>query len=689
MNKLANESSPYLLQHKDNPVEWWPYSEEAFLEATERNVPVFLSIGYSSCHWCHVLARESFEDEEIAKFMNANFVNIKMDREEYPAVDKIYQELYQLVFRRGGGWPLSVWMTAEKEPFYLGTYFPKEPSHGLSSFKQVITQISEMWNTDELKIRQQASEIKSGLISFQHSLIKTPQEENQPQSLIGETYAALSEKIDSDDGGFGSAPKFPQVSNLKFLFRHSLEKSVELTNFVVFTLEQLVRGGIYDQLAGGWARYSVDKHWLIPHFEKMLYDNALLIQIYAEVYQVTKRDFIKKYSEQTISWLFNELHHESGGFFASLNAESEGEEGKYYVWTLEQIRSVLENEEDPEIFDGVVSHFGISSEGNFRDPHHPEKLGLNVLNTLKTKNYSAHLDKNTKLAKATEMLLSERLKRVRPDLDNKIITSWNALMIEALLTYAITFNDSELLSRTLKELQEIFDKHLEDNIIVRSRVHNNSNSRTIEGSLDDYSYLIKSLVIAYEITGNWSYVTKSELLLKIVLERFYDQQKGVFYHNNPTDRKSVGVDSVQVTDEAIPSALGILVQMLYKLGRYLENEDYLKIGQTVINKLSSLLKVYSSATSTFVEAIEYFEGQYKEILILNQGNITKQLFSKYIPMRLVYYPSLETPDWEILSFREETDDEVIYICENMVCKLPIRTMSDLEQNFEISNLTNN
>jgi len=433
MNKLKHEASPYLRQHANNPVEWFPYGEDALREAKEKNKLIFLSIGYSSCHWCHVMARESFQDEKVANYMNTNFISIKVDREERPGLDKVMQELYQLTNKRGGGWPLSVWMTPDAKPIFLGTYFPNSPRHGLPSFQQLNERIVELWETQRSDVIQQAENISKGtaMLGMQVLSGRSEIEEDVHSKIL----SAIMRRVDRKYGGIGAAPKFPRVSTLTYLLSEGVRKGdSDMVNSVEFSYLKMIRGGFYDQLDGGFARYSVDTKWLVPHFEKMLYDNGALLSLGADLYAVTSNKEIEKALYKTIDWLEKEMLSKSGGFTASMNAESEGEEGKFYVWTQQEISDLLG--EDMQI---ACMYFGITKKGNFKDPYHPEKLGMNILSICSTiENLAEEFslppeDIQDVIDRSITKMIRFRDKRIKPDLDDKIISSWNGIMISGLI----------------------------------------------------------------------------------------------------------------------------------------------------------------------------------------------------------------------------------------------------------------
>src|SRR5919106_619746 len=431
-NRLMNESSPYLLQHANNPVDWYAWGEDAFQRAKEEDKPIFLSIGYSACHWCHVMAHESFEDEEIAKIMNENFVNIKVDREERPDIDDIYQKVSQIAVGTGG-WPLSIFLTPDQRPFYVGTYFPKYSRYGMPGFGTILTQLAEAYKSKKQEINAATSEFMNALSARAKDV--QGKEQSIERSILDEAAIGLLQMGDPIYGGFGQAPKFPNASNLLFLLHYyDISGISRFKDFVMFSADKMAAGGIYDHLGGGFARYSTDQKWLVPHFEKMLYDNALLSQMYAELYQITKAEPYMQIIRKTLDYVIREMTHPDGGLYSAQDADSEGEEGKFYLWKKNEIESVIDDENVTNIF---CEHYGVTQGGNFE--------GKNILNvrvpiiTL-AKKYNKTPEQLAQILRdASAKLFAAREKRVKPGRDEKILTSWNGLMISGFAKgYAIS-----------------------------------------------------------------------------------------------------------------------------------------------------------------------------------------------------------------------------------------------------------
>ncbi|MDH5402755.1 MAG: thioredoxin domain-containing protein [Candidatus Heimdallarchaeota archaeon] len=683
-NKLINESSPYLQQHKTNPVNWWPYGEEAFKEAEEQNKPIFLSIGYSTCHWCHVMARESFMNVDTADFMNQHFINVKMDREEYPGIDRIYQEAFQIMHQRGGGWPLSCYLFPNGKPFYIGTYFPDKPRHGMPSFMQVNVQLIDYWKNKKEPLLKQTENMDKIITSMYNDFvpITSISEELYYRELIH-----LQSNFDATNGGIGKAPKFPRISTLRFILQEAAYKNFpKLMDFILFSLHKMGKGGIYDQIGGGFARYSVDSAWIIPHFEKMLYDNAGLITIGAELYALTKDDFVKFLVMDTITWIAREMRSPNKMFFSAVNADSEGVEGKFYIWTKEEIKSIL-----LEDFAIAEKRYGITDEGNFQDPHNPDLKGLNVLHISNTIDDIANqLKINSE--RVIETLNSIRLKifnvresRIRPSTDEKIITAWNSQMIKALFISAdlLSFKEAETIA--ISCLNQLTNRVIRDNYVLRTIIDTSERqTKIIEGVLDDYSFLISSLLTAFESTDSWEYIRIADNLVKMVDSKFYNVDNKL-YQLNPIESNLLNSDIVQFTDDSMASGIGVMIENLFKLGKYIENEDYVKRGEEI--SLILMGKNYSgSMNQVFLSTTNYLRYPVELVMIGDQEwmSVYKSI---YLPNRLIYRWNENNkndgrPQWKILENRVNVSKPTVFLCKGMTCSLPIESESQFIQELQ-------
>ena len=678
MNKLNLEQSPYLLQHAGNPVHWQPYSKEVLEEAKQTGKIIFISIGYSSCHWCHVMARESFEDKNTAEFMNTNLISIKIDREELPGVDKVYQEFFQISNKRGGGWPLSVWLTPNAKPIFIGTYFPKVSKHGLPSFKEINMKIIDLWRKKPDEISKHASELNLNLGRYQKLLLK--KSNSSDENLLKHGIKRLKKNLDHKNGGIGRAPKFPRIQALRLLLNYGFkEKDEDLIDFVHSTFKKISNGGIYDQIGGGYARYSVDEKWLVPHFEKMLYDNALFLLLGSEIFSVRKDRRIKQKLDLTIKWLLNSMKDENSKcFYASLNAESEGVEGKFYVWRIEEIEKVTGSD-----FDLASEYYGVTKEGNFRDPHQPNVVGLNIL----TENYDLsrnhqkyNISKeefNEKVEAIRKKLFLERKKRIKPDLDDKIITSWNSLLILGLLKYAEAFNDISIGEQALASLKFILNTVVSEKNVLR---YHKTNARKINGVLDDYAFLIQACINAYEYTGEHFYLIKSSEIQDLCTNQFYDKEKGLLYYTDST--QEIG-RTLQIMDESIPSALAISIMNLFKLGKYLGKKEFTLLGEELIKNASPFVRNYPESSTSLLISSLYYNEHLTEIVSLGGSELLKKIQQLYQPIKLIYRKgkSSRINNLEIFEGKDLIEEETIFICKGNTCHLPIT-----KKNFDLSDL---
>ncbi|MFF7448724.1 MULTISPECIES: DUF255 domain-containing protein [unclassified Streptomyces] len=536
-NRLAHETSPYLLQHADNPVDWWPWSAEAFEEARERGVPVHLSVGYSSCHWCHVLARESFQDEAVAAYMNAHFVNIKVDREERPDVDAVYMEAVQAATGQGG-WPMTVFLTADAEPFYFGTYFPPEPRHGMPSFRQVLEGVRSAWADRRDEVAEVAGKIVRDLAGREISYGDTqaPGEEQLAAALLG-----LTREYDQQRGGFGGAPKFPPSMVVEFLLRHHARTGSEgALQMARDTCERMARGGIYDQLGGGFARYSVDREWVVPHFEKMLYDNALLCRVYAHLWRATGSELARRVALETADFMVRELRTAEGGFASALDADSDDGtgrhvEGAYYVWTPGQLSEVLG--EDAEL---AAHYFGVTAEGTFEE-------GASVL---QLPQHEGVFDAE-KIESVKSRLLQARARRAAPGRDDKVVAAWNGLAIAALAETGAYFDRPDLVEAAAGAADLLVRVHLDEQARL-SRTSKDGHVGANSGVLEDYADVAEGFLALASVTGEGVWLEFAGLLLDHVLARFVDEESGALF-DTASDAERLIRRPQDPTDNAAPS----------------------------------------------------------------------------------------------------------------------------------------
>ncbi|MFF3893915.1 thioredoxin domain-containing protein [Streptomyces sp. NPDC001812] len=540
-NRLAHETSPYLLQHADNPVDWWPWSDEAFAQARERNVPVLLSVGYASCHWCHVMAHESFEDRATADYLNEHFVSVKVDREERPDVDAVYMEAVQAATGQGG-WPMTVFLTPDAEPFYFGTYFPPEPRHGMPSFRQLLQGVHQAWEERREEVTEVAGKIVRDLAGREISYgdAQLPGEEQQAQALLG-----LTREYDAQRGGFGGAPKFPPSMVLEFLLRHHARTGAEgALQMARDTAERMARGGIYDQLGGGFARYSVDRDWVTPHFEKMLYDNALLCRVYAHLWRSTGSELARRVALETADFMVRELGTPEGGFASALDADSDDGsgrhvEGAYYVWTPEQLREVL-GEQDAEL---AARYFGVTEEGTFEE-------GASVLQ-LPQQDEVFDADRIGGAGGVRERLLAARGARPAPGRDDKVVAAWNGLAIAALAETGAYFDRPDLTEAAVAAADLLVRVHLDDHARI-ARTSKDGRVGANAGVLEDYADVAEGFLALASVTGEGVWLEFAGLLLDHVLARFTDPETGALY-DTASDAERLIRRPQDPTDNAVPS----------------------------------------------------------------------------------------------------------------------------------------
>lgn len=687
-NRLAQETSPYLLQHAENPVDWYPWGEEAFAKARAEDKPVLLSVGYSACHWCHVMAHESFENPQIASLMNQWFVNIKVDREERPDVDSVYMTAVQALTGQGG-WPMTVFTTPAGEPFYAGTYFPPEDGFGRPGFPRLLQAISEKWRDDRDAILDSAASITAHL---QQATRRTPQgtAADLSPALLDEAVAVFRNSFDTVWGGFGQAPKFPSPANLEFLlaYHHATGwqevGSPGSLEMVTHTLHRMAAGGMYDQLGGGFARYSVDQMWLVPHFEKMLYDNAQLARVYLHAYQVTGEPEFERVVRETLAYLEREMLDQEGGFFAAQDADSEGIEGKYFVWTVAEIEAILGP--DAQLFN---AWFGVTAEGNFKDPHHPELTGRNVLSRWQEADVVAEQFGLTveqlaaKIADLRAKVLAARDQRVPPGLDDKVLTSWNGLALAAFAEAARVLGEPAY--RMIAENNANF---------VRARLwrdgrllHTYKAGRaTVDGLLEDYAYYGLGLVELYKLTGDMEYLGWARELCSQIAARFHDPAGGFF--ETPEDGEQLLLRQKPLFDAATPSGNGAAALLMLWLGRYYGRHEWEEFAFEVAGQVHDHLVQAASGFGTILQALEFAFAPPREIVVVGQVDerepFEREIGAKYLPWVLVA-PTAEGAGLPLFEGRGIERGVLAYVCENMACQLPAANPEILARQLRLSN----
>lgn len=673
-NSLIHETSPYLLQHAKNPVQWYSWNEKALKKAKDENKPIFLSIGYSSCHWCHVMAHESFENEEIAKIMNENFVNIKVDREERPDIDDIYQKVCQLATGQGG-WPLSVFLTPDQKPFYVGTYFPPLDSYGRPGFGSILRQLAQAW-------KEKPQDVKKTAENFVHTLQQTETVTSQSKlekSILDEAAVNLLQIGDPVFGGFGSAPKFPNAANLSFILRYSKLSGIsKFKEFALRTLNKMARGGIFDQLGGGFHRYSTDAKWLVPHFEKMLYDNALIPVVYVEAYQITKDSFYLDVVKKTLDYVLRDMTSKDGGFYSSQDADSEGEEGKYYVWKKSEIQSILGK--DADVF---CLYYDVTDGGNFEGK---TILCNNVnLSTVAFQFGISEQEVKDTLESCAKKLLDVRSKRVPLGLDDKILTSWNALMISAFAKgYKIT-NDKRYLGAAENCIKFIKEKLIKNNRLLRTY---KDGSAKLQGYLEDYSYFISALLDVFEINPKPDYLALAKSLSDYLVDHFWDPQQNSFYMT-ADDHEELIIRPKSNYDLSLPSGNSVAASALLRLYHLTQEQRFLEISTKIMESQASLAAENPFGFGHLLNTIYMYLQKPTEITILNPINfeIVQSLSGRFLPESIMVSVNSakqleKLSKYPFFAGKEFQDDKTtVFVCKDFSCSLPLESISEIEKHL--------
>lgn len=683
-NRLINEKSPYLLQHAYNPVDWYPWGEEAFEKAGIEDKPIFLSIGYSTCHWCHVMEKESFEDEEVAKLMNDAFVSIKVDREERPDIDGVYMSVCQMI-TGGGGWPLTIVMTPDKKPFFTGTYFPKYNRFNRIGMIELVPRLKEIWQNKRDEVLKSADEISSSLININSGL--NIAEINE--TILDKAYDDLSKRYDSDNGGFGTSPKFPSPHNLMFLLRYWRRKNnADALKIVENTLTKMRLGGIYDHIGFGFARYSTDKHWLVPHFEKMLYDQAMLIMAYTETYQMTKNEIYKKSTEEIIEYVLRDMTHPDGGFYSAEDADSEGEEGKFYLWYADEIRNVLDKEES----DLAIRIFNVSEHGNWVDESKGVMNGTNILHLKMTYEELAsnlNLDNNELLKRIESIrkkLFNYREKRIHPHKDDKILTDWNALMISALAKAYQAFNSEKYLLAAEKAYGFIKQYLTKSDGTLFHRYRDGESG--LPSHIDDYAFIINALIDLYESTFNPEYLNRALDLNDILIKEFWDETDGGFFFTSQKSEKLIARQK-EIYDGAIPSGNSISLLNLLRLFKLTGNNKFSDYAERLISYFSHSITRSPSIFTQFLSGLDFYFGPTTEIVLSSyefndQINRALEIIRKdFNPNKVVVFNPANA-DYNLLksiSYLENMkpigSKSTFYICKDFICNQPVTDLEGL------------
>jgi len=671
MNRLANEQSPYLLQHADNPVDWYPWGKEAFKKAKELDRPIFLSIGYSTCHWCHVMEHESFEDDSVAKLLNDSFISIKVDREEMPEIDHVYMSVCQAM-TGGGGWPLTIVMTPAKEPFFAGTYFPKDKRGGRSGLFQILPMITDAWTSKREDIMTSVGQIKNYL----NRINSKSTGGNLSTELVTKAFNEFHNGFDEEYGGFYRAPKFPSPHNLIFLMRyhHSFNNKIAL-DMATKTLRQMRLGGIYDHIGFGFHRYSTDRHWLVPHFEKMLYDQAMIAMAYTEAYHITEDEIFAQTAREILTYVLRDMTTSEGGFYSAEDADSEGKEGKFYIWTEQEITKILGEDYSKEFKDV----FSITTSGNYRDESSGKETGLNIPHL---KDYTAN--GNNELEIARVKLFNVREKRIHPLKDDKILTDWNGLMIAALAKAAIVLDEPVYLDAAEKAAEFVLHSIAKgERLLKRYR----NGVAALDAHLDDYAFMAWGLLELYEATFATKYLSQALDLMNIMVEDFWDDKNGGFFLGSDQSEKLI-VRSKTAYDGAIPSGNSVAVMNMVKLTRITGNTKWAELAEKTLRVFSEDVNRAPTGYTLMLTGFMFDTQNSKEIVIVgdsrnrNTAKFLHTIRASYAPHKVLLFKDTSISDNRLEQLANWTSTQnsingkpTAYVCKNFACNQPT---SDLQ-----------
>jgi uncharacterized protein YyaL (SSP411 family) len=653
-NRLIDEKSPYLLQHAYNPVDWYPWGEEAFMKAHEEDKPVFLSIGYSTCHWCHVMEHESFTDEQVAGLMNEAFINIKVDREERPDIDGVYMAVSQML-TGGGGWPLTIIMTPEKKPFFAATYIPRETGFGRVGMLDIIPQISNYWKKQRERLVTIGENVALNLG------VGSGGDEEITEKVFDTAFTLLDDLYDEEHGGFGTAPKFPTPHNLLFLLRYwKRTENKKALEIVENTLTEMRKGGIYDHIGYGFHRYSTDREWLVPHFEKMLYDQAMLIMTYTEAYQATKKTEYRRTAEEIIAYVLRDLTSPEGGFYSAEDADSEGEEGKFYMWSTEELEELLSEEE----YQQVIRHYNLRLEGNFFDEASRKKTGKNILHL------KEGVEENEIIARAQGKIFEAREMRKRPLLDDKILTDWNGLMIAALSKAGKAFQVKEFIEEAVMAAEFIIGKMWDGSkLLHRFR----EDDAEISGFLNDYAFMVWALIELYQSTHEERYLDTAIKITQTMHAKFTDHRGGFYF--TAEDSEKLLTRRKEIYDGAIPSGNSVAFYNLLRLSRLSGDTDLEEEAGKLSRFFSSSVLGSPHAYSMFMTGLDFAFGPTTEVVLTGNRDELDEIIEK---MSEEYLPNTVTHIWNpelaekipYVADIEPGEDPMIYVCKGFVCNLP-------------------
>jgi hypothetical protein len=684
MNHLNSEKSPYLLQHAENPVDWYPWSDEAFARAEKEQKPIFLSIGYSTCHWCHVMAHESFEDRKVAALMNDIFVNIKVDREERPDIDQVYMTVCQMV-TGGGGWPLTIMMTPDKKPFFAATYIPKSSRQGRSGLLDLLPRVKELWNDRRDELLESAQQITQSL----QTIGSSPGNETLEEPVLDIAFEQLEQRYDARWGGFGQAPKFPMPHNLLFLLRYARRyNSDHAVNMVQKTLKAMRQGGIWDHVGYGLHRYSTDRSWLLPHFEKMLYDQALYLFTLSEAFQLTGDEMHRETAEQLVEFILREMTHDQGGFYSAQDADSEGEEGKFYVWSWEELESILSS----ETMDFMQMVFQVRKEGNFADEASGERTGHNILHRRASwKKLAQDLQKSeTELLDQwqhiRQLLFNYRELRERPLLDDKILTDWNGLLIAALAKASRVFALPKARQAAEKAVQFIQHTLVNEQGVLLHRYR--QGKAGLASHADDYAFYIWGLIELYQTTFDPLYLQLASRWQQQMVERFWDREQHGFYFTSH-DSEILLVRRIEVSDGAVPSANSVSALNLIRLSRLTGEPSYEERARMLLQRFSSDVVAYPTAHTLMLCVLDFVLGPTQELVVATPDPLTdspewlQKLNRSYLPGMVILVKSGAQDKLNTLApftkkMKSLDNKTTFYLCRDYHCEQPVFDANALE-----------
>ncbi len=678
-NRLAAETSPYLLQHADNPVDWYPWGAEALLAAQRDNKPILLSIGYSACHWCHVMAHESFEDPATAALMNELFINIKVDREERPDLDKIYQVAQQLITHGAGGWPLTMFLTPDEQaPFFGGTYFPKEARYGMPAFGDLLRRVAEYFSRHGAEIAKQNEQLKLAFAALAPE--PAPGRTALDESPLRDARSSLERSFDADFGGFSQAPKFPQPGSIERCMRNWYAASagerpdLESLYMATLTLTRMAEGGIYDQLGGGFSRYSVDGRWMIPHFEKMLYDNGQLLCEFSRAALATNETLFARIAAETADWALREMHSPEGGFYSSLDADSEGHEGKFYVWSRSEVQGLL----TPQEYAAFSRRFGLDRDANFEGEWH-----LHIFESVDS--IAAALGESAQsvaalLDSARAKLLKVRELRVWPARDEKILTAWNALVIKGLAIAARVLHRPDLADAATAAVDFIRRSLWRDGRLLAAYKDGRAH---LPAYLDDYAFLADALLELLQTRWRTSDLEFARQLTDVLLSQFEDAKQGGFFFT-AADHEQLIHRSKTYSDDAIPSGNGVAASLLCRLGFLLGELRFLEAAERTLRAGWPMLRQYPQAHMALAAALEDFLAPMQIVIVRGDaaqaGHWAESLHARYAPMRMIFAVPREAADLpRAIAEKRATADTVAYACTGMTCSAPLGNLSEIER----------